>query len=55
MTKKFDKIIMFGFYSNLIYTLFQVYKVDRHRLKKKSAFSVGVVVLEVLVAAMWMT
>mmetsp|Transcript_16757 Transcript_16757/g.25823 ORF Transcript_16757/g.25823 Transcript_16757/m.25823 type:complete len:89 (+) Transcript_16757:166-432(+) len=54
VTKKFDKIIMFGFISNLIFILFQLYKTDRQRLKKKKeGFSCSLVLLEVIVNLTW--
>ena len=54
VTKKFEMIMLFGFISNLIYLCFQIIKMNMTRRGKHSV-DVGMVCLEVMVAATWIT
>ena len=54
VTAKFESVIMWGFISNLVYLLFQIFKMNLTR-RGKHGVDTSMVFAEVLVAAMWIT
>ena len=54
VTEKFDMIIRFGFISNLIYLLFQIFKMGLTRRGKHSV-DAALVCSEMCIAIVWIT
>ena len=54
VTSKFDTIIQYGFISNLIFIMFQIYKMSKAP-KEKKGISFALLCLEGIVAAIWIT
>ena len=54
VTSKFDSVILFGFISNTLFVLFQIYKMGQN-MRKKDGVSKRLVLGEVVIAGVWIT
>ena len=53
MTNKFDRVILYGFVSNCIFLLWQVYKMGMSISDKKQPLTGGKIFMEICIALVW--
>ena len=53
VTSKFDSVIMYGFVSNMIFLLWQVYKMGMSMAEKRQPLTCPKVFMEICIALVW--
>ena len=53
VTNKFDSVILYGFYSNIIFLLWQVYKMGMSMSDKRQPLTCPKVFMEICIGLVW--